>query len=235
MINAVVFDFDYTLADSSAGILKCIQFALQQMNLPPAPESRMRESIGLTLAKTLTYLTGHDDSSAALEFTRLFVEHADLIMADHTVLYDTVPEVLATLRKAGLPLGIVSTKYRYRIESILQRESLAQHFEIIVGGEDVTDHKPHPASLYRALHHLGCPPERAIYIGDHAVDAEAARRAGVPFVAVLTGTAGRPYFAAAQCLGILDDLSALPLLLGHGGPLARPPHARPTMPTRMPD
>lgn len=235
MINAVVFDFDYTLADSSAGILKCIQFALQQMNLPPAPESRMRESIGLTLAKTLTFLTGSEDASAALEFTRLFVEYADRIMADHTVLYDTVPQVLATLRNAGLPLGIVSTKYRYRIETILQRESLAQHFEIIVGGEDVADHKPHPASLYRALHHLGCPPEQAIYIGDHAVDAEAARRAGIPFVAVLTGTAGRPYFATARCLGILDDLSALPLLLGYEGQRVRLSHARPATPTEMPD
>lgn len=215
MVEAVVFDFDYTLADSSTGILKCIHYALQQMGLPPAPESRMRESIGLTLPKTLTFLTGREDTEAGAEFTRLFVEHADRIMADHTVLYETAPEVIEMLRMAGLPLGIVSTKYCYRIEGILQREALLQHFEIIVGGEDVTDHKPHPLSLQRALKHLDCPPEQAVYIGDHTVDAEAASRAGVPFVAVLTGTSGRHQFDTAQCLGILDDLAALPSLLGH--------------------
>lgn len=215
MVNAVVFDFDYTLADSSAGILKCIDYALQHMGLPPAPESRMRDSIGLTLANTLTFLTGSEDVAAGAEFTRLFVDHADRIMADHTVLYDTAPQVVTALRTAGLPLGIVSTKYRYRIEGILQREALLQHFDIIVGGEDVTDHKPHPISLQQALQHLDCPPEQAVYIGDHSVDAEAAKRAGVPFVAVLTGTSGRHLFDTAQCLGILHDLSGLPSLLGH--------------------
>lgn len=215
MVRAVVFDFDYTLADSSAGILKCIQHALDQMGLPPVPENRMLESIGLSLPKTLTFLTGHEDAEAGAEFTRLFVAHADLVMADHTVLYDTAPQVIAALRDADIPLGIVSTKYRYRIEGILKREALLQHFEIIVGGEDVSDHKPHPISLQQALRHLDCPPDQAIYIGDHAVDAEAAERAGVPFVAVLTGTSGRHHFETAQCLGILDDLSTLPLLLGH--------------------
>ena len=34
-------------------------------------------------------------------------------MADLTVLYDTAPRVIAALRAAGVPLGIVSTKYRY--------------------------------------------------------------------------------------------------------------------------
>jgi len=215
MVNAVVFDFDYTLADSSAGILRCIHYALQQMGLPLALESRMRESIGLNLAKTLTFLTGNEDIDAGAEFTRLFVEHADRIMADHTVLYDTTPQVIATLRAAGLPLGIVSTKYRYRIEGILRREALFQHFDVIVGGEDVTDHKPHPVSLQQALRRLNCPPAQAVYIGDHTVDAEAAGRAGVPFVAVLTGTTERHHFDTAQCLGILDNLLTLPSLLGH--------------------
>jgi phosphoglycolate phosphatase len=209
MADAVVFDFDYTLADSSNGIVKCIQYALAHLGLAPAPESRMRESIGLTLAATLTYLTGIVDAKTAAEFTRTFVQHADEIMADHTFFYDAAPAVLAELRSAGVPLGIVSTKYRYRIESILQREALLPHFDIIVGGEDVEQHKPHPSSLERALAHLGCAPAQALYVGDHPVDAEAAHRAGVPFVAVLTGMSKRDHFTSFPYLALLDDLSAL--------------------------
>ncbi len=215
MVAAVVFDFDYTIADSSTGILQCIRHALQQMRLPVVPESRMRESIGLTLAKTLTFLTDIDDAESQSEFTRLFVEHADRVMADHTVLYETAPQVITALRDAGLPLGIVSTKYRYRIEAILQREALLRHFDIIVGGEDVDEHKPHPSSLQQALRHLDCDPAQALYVGDHPVDSEAAERAGVPFVAVLTGTSQRHHFTARPRLGILDDLAALLPLLGH--------------------
>ncbi|MDH3604729.1 MAG: HAD family hydrolase, partial [Candidatus Tectomicrobia bacterium] len=74
MADAVVFDFDYTLADSSNGIVKCIRHALDHLGLAPAPESRMRESIGLTLAATLTYLTGIEDAKTAAEFTHTFVQ-----------------------------------------------------------------------------------------------------------------------------------------------------------------
>ena len=214
MFDALVFDFDYTLADSSTGILLCIQHALREMDLPPAPEDRMRESIGLTLSKTLTFLTGIEDEPSSEAFTRLFVSHADRIMADHTVVYDSVPPVLAALRTAGMPLGIVSTKYRYRIEAILERDDLLSHFDLIVGGEDVEEHKPHPSSLQRALGELNCDPERALYIGDHPVDAEAAHRAGVPFVAVLTGTSTHDQFEPFARHGVLEDLSALPGLIG---------------------
>ena len=214
MFDAVVFDFDYTLADSSSGILKCIQYALHELGLPPASEDRMRESIGLTLSKTLTFLTGIDDVQTGEEFTRLFVSHADEIMADLTVMYDTAPPVITALRQAGIPLGIVSTKYRYRIESILHRDDLLSHFDIIVGGEDVAEHKPHPSSLLRALSHLNCSPERGLYIGDHPVDAEAAHRAGVPFIAVLTGTSTQDQFDPFDRHEILAELSPLPRLLG---------------------
>ena len=214
MADAVVFDFDYTLADSSAGIIECINHALHHLGLPAASESRIRESIGLTLASTLTFLTGVKDKKTADEFLRLFVKHADAVMADQTVVYDTVPSVLETLKAAGCNLGIVSTKYRYRIESILQRERLASHFEIIVGGEDVEEHKPHPSSLLRALKHLQCEPKHSLYVGDHPVDAEAANRAGVPFMAVLTGTSERSQFIDYDHLHILEDLSRLPRLMG---------------------
>jgi phosphoglycolate phosphatase len=216
MVGAVVFDFDYTLADSSNGIVKCIQHAFNHLGLAPVPERRMRESIGLTLAATLTYLTGIEDTKAAAEFTRIFVQHADEIMADHTFFYDAAPIVLEELRSAGVSLGIVSTKYRYRIESMLQREALLPHFDIIIGGEDVQQHKPHPSSLEQALAHLACAPAQALYVGDHPVDAEAAYRAGVPFVAVLTGMSVRDHFMAFPHLALLDNLSALLPVLRRG-------------------
>lgn len=213
MGDVVVFDFDYTLADSSAGIIECIHHAMHHLDLPAVSDGRIRESIGLTLDSTLTFLTGVTDKTIADEFTRLFIEHADAVMVEKTVIYDIVPHVLESLTAADYRLGIVSTKYRYRIESILQRENLASHFKIIVGGEDVTEHKPHPSSLRRALQHLHCEPQDALYIGDHPVDAEAAHRAGVPFIAVLTGTSERSQFLSYHHLHILDNLSNLPGLM----------------------
>ena len=106
-------------------------------------------------------------------------------------------------------LGIVSTKYRRRIEGILERERLLDSFAVIVGGEDVSQHKPDPQSLLLALDRLGVPAREALYVGDSVTDAQAARRAGVPFVAVLSGTTPREAFRDCGVYKILADLRGL--------------------------
>ena len=56
--SAVVFDFDFTLADSSAGAIECISFAFQEMGLPrPLPEP-IKATIGRSLADTFRTLAG---------------------------------------------------------------------------------------------------------------------------------------------------------------------------------
>jgi phosphoglycolate phosphatase len=130
-------------------------------------------------------------------------------MADRTVVYDYVPETIEHLRGKGLRLGIVSTKYRYRIVEVLGREGLLEPFEVIIGGEDVSEFKPDPESLNLALDKLDIPPEAALYVGDSVVDAEAALRAGVPFVAVLSGSTPREAFSEFEPRMILDSVREL--------------------------
>ena len=103
-------------------------------------------------------------------------------------------------------LGIVSTKYRYRIEDVLGREGLLELFEVIVGGEDVSEFKPDPESLNLALGKMGISPEAVLYVGDSVVDAEAAMRAGVPFAAVLSGSTPREAFSKFETRMILDSV-----------------------------
>jgi phosphoglycolate phosphatase-like HAD superfamily hydrolase len=80
-------------------------------------------------------------------------------------------------------------------ERTLAEGGLASQFEVIIGGEDVVQHKPHPDGLLLALQRLHLPVTDVLYVGDHPVDAEAASRVGVPFMAVLTGTSDVPSFA----------------------------------------
>src|SRR5712692_8695485 len=62
MLRAVMFDFDLTLADSTAGAIDCINHALQCLGLPNAPDRRILESIGLSLPDTFAYITGKTDT-----------------------------------------------------------------------------------------------------------------------------------------------------------------------------
>ena len=189
--EAVLFDFDYTLVDSSEGCIDASNSALAALGLPQAEPDRIRRTIGLSLAESFRALTGLDDEALAEAYFRHFVARADRVMADKTVLLPGVARAVAVLRARGLRLGIVSTKFRYRIEAILGRDGLLEPFATIVGGEDVSHPKPHPEGLGLALARLELAAEHALYVGDSAVDAEAARRAGVPFAAVLSGTTPR--------------------------------------------
>ena len=220
MVRAVLFDFDFTLGDSADAIVHCSRAAFADMGLQPAEPSAIRRTIGLTLQESFRVLVGgaeappYDRDAAAEEYTRRYVAHADVVMTAMTSVYPPAVSVLAAMRARGVSTAIVSTKYRYRIESILAHAGLSGAVDVIVGGEDVTRHKPDPEGLRRALDGLGIEGGHAIYVGDHPVDGHAAARAGVRFVRVLTGEDfGDGPWAGIEPLATVKDVGALPAVL----------------------
>ncbi len=208
-----MFDFDLTLADSTPGAVECVSYALLKMGLPPVDRAAICSTVGLSLPRIFQTLTGASDPASMGEFSHWFVERADEVMADLTVMFPQVPGTLAMLRRSGIRTAIVSTKFRYRIEGILAREKLVDAFDVIVGGEDVTQHKPDPEGLKRALAGLNVEAADSVYVGDHPVDAEAARRAGVRFIAVLSGSSAKSDFAQYQIAHFLSSVEELPRVL----------------------
>ena len=216
--KAVIFDFDYTLADSSKGVIECINFALGEMGLEHVSAEAACRTIGLSLSETFVTLGEHHETQRCDEFHRLFVQRAEQVMAKLTVLYDSVPATVESLLERDLRLGIVSTKYRRRINEVLEREALLHGFHVVIGGEDVKQHKPHPQGLFEAIEKLETSPASVVYVGDSVVDAELAKRAGVPLIVVLSGTTSREHFDSYAPMAVLDNISRLPeFLLGHGG------------------
>ena len=207
--KAYIFDFDYTLADSSSGVVNCIEYAFSRMGLNAVTSDEACKTIGLTLEETFTRLTGDKDNCKAREFKQLFIEHAHEIMIDQTYFFKPVPVVLNKLRQRGVLLGIVSTKFRYRIESILERDKLEELFAVVIGGEDVDNHKPDPEGLIKAMSALKVSSEQCFYIGDSIIDAETAMRAQVDFIAVLSGVTKKEDFKEAKTCKIVHNLCEL--------------------------
>jgi phosphoglycolate phosphatase len=187
-IQAIIFDFDLTLADSSEAIVECTQYALTHLDCPSATPAQIRSVIGLPLQVMFRTLSADTDPARASAFVQHFVRRADDIMVQSTRIYPEVPGLLAELRNEGLAVAIVSTKFRHRIDAILTLAGLRSQVDVLVGGEDVQQHKPDPEGITRALGQLGIPAEQAIYVGDHAVDAQAAARAGTGFIGMVSGT-----------------------------------------------
>jgi phosphoglycolate phosphatase len=187
-MRAVLFDFDYTLADSSRGILACVHHALGAMELAAPADDAIRRTIGLSLPDTFTRLTGVEDEGAAARFKELYLGRARDVMPRLTELCPGVRGSLTAWKARGFLLGIVSTKVHASIRKTLEKEGLLSHFGVIVGGDDVTRTKPDPEGIFLALRTVGVPAERSLYVGDGVMDVEAARNARVAFVGVLTGT-----------------------------------------------
>ena len=212
--NAVIFDFDFTLADSSKAIVECVAVALSELGFEAVPPEKIVETVGLTLGDTLTYLTGISDGGLARRFAQYFHHRADEIMNSATVMYESVRPVMRCLRTANLRTAIVSTKLNYRIKGILAANSLEKFVDVIVGADDVTNPKPDPEGLILAVRRLGVSPERAVYVGDHVVDAEAADNAGIFFIAVLSGRHLVSDFQHYAPCAIVESIRDLPQVLG---------------------
>ncbi len=211
--RSVIFDFDFTLADSSNGIFDCVNTALVAMGVPPARRDHVNATIGLPLRETFKRLTGSDDAARQTEFLERFQSRADEVMVNSAVVFEFVPAALREIRRQGVSMGMATTKRRVHVEAILKRERLEDAFETVVGGNDVRNQKPHPESLFAGMKSLGVSPWDCVYVGDSIVDAEAARRAGIQFVAVLTGVTSRAEFDSFPVSEILKHVGELPAWL----------------------
>ena len=134
-------------------------------------------------------------------------------MSDMTSLIPSALDTVRDIRALGCLTGIVSTKYRYRIEEILARKSIHSPVDVIIGGEDVAHTKPHPEGIVVAMTKLSATPARTIFVGDSVVDAGAARSAGVRFVAVLSGVTSEKEFAEYKPHAVIPEMTHLPAIL----------------------
>ena len=206
---AVIFDFDYTLADSSEGVYECVSYALKEMGYDCPGYEKICRTIGLPLSEIFAVLTNNSLTSDAEIFRKLFKERADQIMVDGTIIFNEVRPLFEYLAFKGIKCGIVSTKYRYRIKNVLDRDGLGNCVDIIVGGEDVANFKPDPEGLLKAIECLNLRKEDCLFIGDSLVDAETAKNAEVDFVAVLTGTTKGVEFEEYNPLFIISRLDEM--------------------------
>lgn len=207
--NVYLFDFDYTLADSSRGIVMCYRNVLERHHHTGIIDETIKRTIGKTLQESFSIMTGITDADTLEMYRKEYVKEADTHMTANTFLFPETIEVLTRLKTNGAKLGIISTKYRYRIMELLGKKLPENFLDIIVGGEDVQHPKPAPEGVLFAIGHLGCRKEDVLYVGDSTVDAETAQAAQVDFAGVLHGATTYDELAAYPHVAIMKTLAEL--------------------------
>lgn len=176
MPTAVLFDVDGTLIDSYRLYLESYRRALAPV-LGRAPTdaeiaARRPSAERRFLEEWLGPERGRECHAAMCRhYEELHAHLSDGI-------YEGVREMLAALRAAGVPLGVVTGKGRHAWE-VVERSTDLGRFAIVVTEDDAEHPKPHPGGLLSAADALGIEPRRIAYIGDSVSDVEAARAAGM--------------------------------------------------------
>ncbi len=115
-------------------------------------------------------------------------------------------ETIRRLHRRGVPQAIVSSAPPENIRVVLEALGLAGLLAVTVSGEEVRRGKPDPESFLLAARRLGRPPQRCIVVEDAPAGIEAARRAGMPCLALSTTHPPEELAAADRVLPSLENL-----------------------------
>ena len=212
--KAICFDFDYTLGDATDAIVAGFTHALTQMGWPAPDREAVRRTVGYMIDDAYTMLTGDTDPEHRQQMRPLFVDVAHPMQVEHTPLFPGAIELLSALCQRGVRLGVVSSKRTQVLREVMANNGALEYFELIVGSDAVSRHKPDPEGLLMAMEQLGVEPDGLLYCGDTLIDADTAAGAGVDFCAVLNGTTAAAEFSRVPHVYIAPDLWELARWLG---------------------
>ena len=196
MINVVLIDLDGTLVDSVAGIhLACSDMA-RQLRLEPPSVAFVRQSIGqgadALIERVLKEISGETADPVLRRRARQIYDEAYLERASlGTKLRPFAEQALDVLMDLGCDAIIATNKPGPAASAIIEHLDLGERVTSIVTPDSAGVRKPDPAFVRAALE--GRAVSQAMLIGDSVIDAETARRADIPFIAMTGGyNAGIP-------------------------------------------
>jgi len=190
--RAVLVDLDGTLIDTAPDIAAAANATLATLGLAALEIGQVRSFIGEGIAVLVRRSLGARMSARQAEekFAPALAEferHYAAMNGQYSSLYPGVMQAVRAMRSRGLQTGCVTNKSLRFAEPLLARFHLMELLDTVIGGDSTPAKKPDPAPVLEACRRLGVAPADAVLIGDSAHDAQAARAAGMPFVAVPYG------------------------------------------------
>ena len=205
--DLIVFDWDGTIMDSTAVIVRSIQQAARDLGLPVPADSIASHVIGLGLSDALSMAVPQLQRADYPRMVERYVAHWRT-HEDDLVLFPGVRDLLTELRQRQYLLAVATGKSRAGLDRSLAHGTLADAFDW-TRCADETRSKPHPQMLFELMERFAVPPERTLMIGDTTHDSQMATNAGVPAVSVTYGAHPRAQLETLAPRVVVDSVAEL--------------------------
>jgi phosphoglycolate phosphatase len=209
--DCITFDWDGTLFDSTAIIVRCIQGAVREVGGTVPTDLQASYVIGLGLMQALAHAAPDvpKEKYPALgeAYKRQWALHVDDIS-----FFPGTMQMLLALQARGHRLAVATGKSRRGLDEVLQRELDGVKLKALFDATrtaDQTAGKPDPLMLHELMEELDVPPARMLMIGDTTHDLLLARNAGVASVGVSFGAHDHQEFAAYEPLFVAHSMQEL--------------------------
>jgi len=184
--DLIIFDWDGTLMDSVAKIVRCFQASMKDLNIQSPGENEIRNIIGLGLTESLEILI--PDSTESVRNAVIDSYRYHFLEQDKTDMpfFEGVESGLPVLQDNGYKLAVATGKNRKGLDRLLDLHNLKNFFNA-TRCSDESISKPHPQMIHDILEITKIDAGRALMVGDTTYDMEMARNANIECVAVNYG------------------------------------------------
>ena len=198
--DLIVFDWDGTLFDSTALIVRCIQNACADLGVEVPSRERAAYVIGLGLQDALRHAVPELPEQRYGELGLRYRHH--YVSSQHELsLFEGTLEMLRDLKARHHWLGVATGKGRRGLDDALAHAELVGMFDG-TRTADETVSKPHPRMLLELIDAFGVRAERTLMIGDTTHDLQLAANAGTHSVGVSFGAHDPSAFEAFKPLHV---------------------------------
>lgn len=207
--KCIIFDFDGTLADTTAGIVTTFQSTFREMGLPVPSVEKIQSTIGLALKDgfkaAMETLSDEQADFAVVTYRRIFYESG--IQA--ITAYPGIVDALSRLQAMGYDLVIATSRGHKSLGLICDNLGISCFFSGEYCSDDVVNHKPAPDLVNLILEDKNLDRSDVLVVGDTYYDMLMGKGADCKVCGVTWGNQSREQLQSVDPDFIIDDINDL--------------------------
>ena len=192
--DGIIFDVDGTLAATHDLIFESFNYVAEKFLNKRFTNDEIVALFGPTEDVILKDWMDDNYESARRAYYEFYESRHD----EMAPVFPGLIEIIELIKRKNIPLGIFTGKGRDSSIITLKAIDVYHHFDLMITGDDVAEHKPSPEGINKFVNKFDLIPKRVLMVGDAAVDVAAAKKSGAVSALVLWDVHSRERFAHVQ-------------------------------------